>query len=92
MHSSGSMVRADTLHSFISRSLHHAASRLLERSCRLVTTCGQDAPENKPGQLSASMKLVDQATGEAVDLGSSSSARGGGGGRRRQELEETFRK
>lgn len=46
-------------------------------------------PENKPGQLSASIKLVDQATGEAVDLGSSSSARGGGGGgRRRHEPEE----
>jgi smad nuclear-interacting protein 1 len=50
-------------------------------------------PESKPGKLSASMKLVDQATGEAVDPGGTSGGGGGGGGgRRRIEPEEDVSK
>ena len=88
----GKVVRIESFGAFVDLGGRHSAlvhiSALAPRRVETVNevvSVGdrvwvQILPENKPGRISASMKAVDQTSGEALDLGGSSGGGGGGGG------------
>ena len=95
----GKVVRIESFGAFVDLGGRHSAlvhiSALAPRRVETVNevvSVGdrvwvQILPENKPGRISASMKAVDQTSGEALDLGGSSGGGGGGGGGGRRRIE-----